>query len=88
MTVIAVFLVALGCTVFGFSLSARALAEEYRSLERKRLQLDIDRRELALQRESLDRQTEMLRQTLNLSDTDPVVVFDLGLHKRKTSVLS
>ena len=88
MTTLAVFLVALGSLVVGSALSTRALAREHDALDRKRVLLDLERREAVRARETYERLAAELRGSIHLeAPGEQRVVIDLGAHRRARGVL-
>ena len=86
---LAILLVGVGCLVIGMSLSTRALAREHDALDRKRVLLDLERREAARSRETYERLAAELRGSIHLeAPAQRGVVLDLGAHRRKGRVLS
>lgn len=89
MTLLAMLLIAIGCLVIGASMSARALAAEHDSLDRRRVLLDLERKEAARAREEYERLAAELRGSLHLeAPVRHAVVLDLGAHRRKAGLLS
>ncbi len=88
MTYLAVFLACLGSLVVGLSLATRALAREHDALDRKRVLLDLERREAMRAWETYERLTAELRGSLNLdAPGDQHVVIDLGAHRRLKGIV-
>lgn len=86
MTYLAMAIIAVGCLVIGAALSARALAHEHDSLDRKRVLLDLERKEAARARDEYRRVAAELRASLHLEaplSSSPGLVLDLGAHRRK-----
>lgn len=89
MTLLAMLLIAVGCLVIGAAMSARALAAEHASVDRRRALLDLERQEAVRARDEYERLAAELRGSLHLEEpTTQAVVFDLGAHRRKTGLLS
>lgn len=89
MTYLAIVLVAIGSLVVGAALAARALSAEHAHVERKRLQLDLERKQAATAREKYELLAAELRGPLHLEGpSDRHVVLDLGAHRRGRGLAS